>query len=672
MTWDDFDFRRTGLFPTVEGNSPGKGTQRVMIASAGGSDGIRTKIRKNIDGTVTMLRTRNGFPEFSTTAPETIIALEYEEQSYSLRAYGGNSFAYVFWVINTPLLKSKLLTFNAFPYNQSTGNPQFYDIEPELYSSDGLASMLFVRHVKTATITIESVDHVASFAYLPSPTYFSTDHTVIGYSNFCHRASPIKTVAMNILAEDKTLYFKQPPNEITTNGLCQFDKIVVWGNPWHGVFSDAGFTLSNGVLYPYGTNEYFNKPTLPYLTCYLNFGLPDPPAATPAETAAGMEWKNDSVLCGLARTQVGVGLGFQSNAWIYRAPDGSIHTINIYFYVGGATGILLYVYENFPVIGTHYYISGLECPDYYAQFVAANPTRPSIDTGGEFPNGPGAFDLNLVRQSPDGKKCCATNGSLRTAVELSATGGEAHSLVTITSAFVDQLASTWVHSLVGSPIINPPLLNSYADNLVTTGFEYWSYGRYPVALGYTKTNQLYIETFRVDVHEKAVFTPAPLPFLYNVKWDYWRETEFSSTLGHSYVDSNSLTGYEYNMLRELVVNNGLRVMNGSNPDNWPLKSPTYDGDYAGGGPSVVVNPGTAVGNQTFHVFPRRVSDVLTVIYRQVFQPDGPLRYDVMDAYAYGETVPALIGHSYLGALPCETALNPRTGEVAFGPNSGFC
>lgn len=46
----------------------GKGLERVMLASVGGGNVIRKAFRTNADGSVTMLSTRAGMPEF-TTAP---------------------------------------------------------------------------------------------------------------------------------------------------------------------------------------------------------------------------------------------------------------------------------------------------------------------------------------------------------------------------------------------------------------------------------------------------------------------------------------------------------------------------------------------------------------------------------------------------------------------------
>ena len=70
--YDDDNFG--GIFPTRTGTPTGSANERKMLDSIGGSDGFRTQQKTNSDGSVTMLRTRNGMPEFSRndTKRETI------------------------------------------------------------------------------------------------------------------------------------------------------------------------------------------------------------------------------------------------------------------------------------------------------------------------------------------------------------------------------------------------------------------------------------------------------------------------------------------------------------------------------------------------------------------------------------------------------------------------
>lgn len=57
------------VFPTRVGGAIGASKENRMIKAVGGEDGIRTKIQINPDGSTTMLRTRGGSPEFTTTKP---------------------------------------------------------------------------------------------------------------------------------------------------------------------------------------------------------------------------------------------------------------------------------------------------------------------------------------------------------------------------------------------------------------------------------------------------------------------------------------------------------------------------------------------------------------------------------------------------------------------------
>jgi len=70
--YDDDNFG--GIFPTRTGTPTGSANERKMLDSIGGSEGFRTQQKTNSDGSVTMLRTRNGMPEFSRndTKRETI------------------------------------------------------------------------------------------------------------------------------------------------------------------------------------------------------------------------------------------------------------------------------------------------------------------------------------------------------------------------------------------------------------------------------------------------------------------------------------------------------------------------------------------------------------------------------------------------------------------------
>ena len=71
-----FDDPKFGnLFPTRTGTASGTANERKMLDAIGGSNNFRTRLMTNPDGSTTMLRTKNGMPQFSTTR-STQIATE--------------------------------------------------------------------------------------------------------------------------------------------------------------------------------------------------------------------------------------------------------------------------------------------------------------------------------------------------------------------------------------------------------------------------------------------------------------------------------------------------------------------------------------------------------------------------------------------------------------------
>lgn len=78
MIDDDFGSFNKWPLPTREGPATGHASERQMLDRGGlQNDGFRTDLRLNADGSTTMLRTRGGHPEFTTTPPE-------EEESATL------------------------------------------------------------------------------------------------------------------------------------------------------------------------------------------------------------------------------------------------------------------------------------------------------------------------------------------------------------------------------------------------------------------------------------------------------------------------------------------------------------------------------------------------------------------------------------------------------------
>lgn len=76
MSYDDDKLGR--LWPTREGEATGRANERQMLDAIGGASSFRTRMQTNGDGSVTMLRTRGGRPEFTTTRPDKVITVEPE------------------------------------------------------------------------------------------------------------------------------------------------------------------------------------------------------------------------------------------------------------------------------------------------------------------------------------------------------------------------------------------------------------------------------------------------------------------------------------------------------------------------------------------------------------------------------------------------------------------
>ena len=64
------------IFPTRVGRAIGSSNERTMLSAIGGADSFRTRLQHNPDGTTTILRTKNGMPQFITLS--TTISAQME------------------------------------------------------------------------------------------------------------------------------------------------------------------------------------------------------------------------------------------------------------------------------------------------------------------------------------------------------------------------------------------------------------------------------------------------------------------------------------------------------------------------------------------------------------------------------------------------------------------
>lgn len=75
MSYDDKDLGE--IFPTRQGTPAGSSLERKMLDNANNTTGFTTRYRPNDNGGYTMLRTRGGWPEFTTFDPPKIDELKY-------------------------------------------------------------------------------------------------------------------------------------------------------------------------------------------------------------------------------------------------------------------------------------------------------------------------------------------------------------------------------------------------------------------------------------------------------------------------------------------------------------------------------------------------------------------------------------------------------------------
>lgn len=241
-----------------------------------------------------------------------------------------------------------------------------------------------------------------------------------------------------------------------------------FGMPWHGTFSPAGLTLPNGTLrteWPGGPGQED--------THYVKFGMPDPPAASAADTAAGRTWKNDIILSGTQKNYAPGGLGIGSQSWVYRTPDGTIFTATI------ASAYQIVIMHN---------PSGV----YNVQSI----TTPA-DT---------LIEGLIVNQSPDGTRAIAnfksnTIPQERIFVEFTLAGGG------------------WGVS----PTMSFELLERYTANNVT----YPQFQRMPLLAGYDKTGSRQIISGYTSQNVVGVVVgPAVSPY----EWEIISDTYYTSSV----------------------------------------------------------------------------------------------------------------------------------------------
>lgn len=105
-----------------------------------------------------------------------------------------------------------------------------------------------------------------------------------------------------------------------------FDRIEVWGQPWHGLMDQAGvLDLGGGKT---KTSSYIPNGGQAQLVQFD--GLPVP-VDRACDIAEGASWKNWAILAGNSRQYLPlIDYKFGANTWLYRTADGTVWCLRLY------------------------------------------------------------------------------------------------------------------------------------------------------------------------------------------------------------------------------------------------------------------------------------------------------------------------------------------------------
>ena len=110
---------------------------------------------------------------------------------------------------------------------------------------------------------------------------------------------------------------------------------MIWGTPWHGVYSAGQVKLPNGTLRAYPSNTLLpsSLPSPRAGTAYLvkRPGWPDPERTesdAAADALSGRQWRGSAVLSGAPLRLAGIPFATRGG-WVYFAPDGARWRVDI-------------------------------------------------------------------------------------------------------------------------------------------------------------------------------------------------------------------------------------------------------------------------------------------------------------------------------------------------------
>ena len=139
------------VFPTRTGTPQGGATERKMLDITSGPDGLRTQVRNNPDGSVTMLRTRGGHPEFSTALAPAAPGVDFMPRglcAYPLALLNTTWSKPCVLVWNTTLSKWDVGYYNPPQTASLVPNPPVFSPIEVTYWTDGAGSTCLVSGSK--------------------------------------------------------------------------------------------------------------------------------------------------------------------------------------------------------------------------------------------------------------------------------------------------------------------------------------------------------------------------------------------------------------------------------------------------------------------------------------------------------------------------------------------
>lgn len=163
---DDFK-----IFPTRTGPAMGSALERQMLEGVTGATQFRTKVFDNPDGSTTTLRTRGGFPEFTTSQVGGVEQVALEETAYEDRVwhethpnYLASGYTLPFKYVKEIKLKGGTKLCFEYPPEDRLENEYYFQAEI-VSSTDNMMKYVAYRPKKVVQKRGDSVIRTLQFRY---------------------------------------------------------------------------------------------------------------------------------------------------------------------------------------------------------------------------------------------------------------------------------------------------------------------------------------------------------------------------------------------------------------------------------------------------------------------------------------------------------------------------